>query len=48
MASYDAIIIGTGQAGPPLARQLAAADQRVVIIERSASAAGTGCDEVVA
>ncbi len=29
MASYDAIMIGTGQAGPPLARQLAAAGQRV-------------------
>ncbi len=31
---YDAIIIGTGQAGPALAARLAAAGQRVAIIER--------------
>jgi pyruvate/2-oxoglutarate dehydrogenase complex dihydrolipoamide dehydrogenase (E3) component len=31
---YDAIIIGTGQSGPALARRLAAAGRRVAIIER--------------
>jgi pyruvate/2-oxoglutarate dehydrogenase complex dihydrolipoamide dehydrogenase (E3) component len=36
----DVIIIGTGQAGVPLARRLAAAGRRVVIIER-AKAGGT-------
>jgi pyruvate/2-oxoglutarate dehydrogenase complex dihydrolipoamide dehydrogenase (E3) component len=34
MTSYDAIIIGTGQAGPSLAERLARAGQRVAIIER--------------
>ena len=32
--TYDAIIIGTGQAGPPLAVRLASAGMRVAIIER--------------
>jgi pyruvate/2-oxoglutarate dehydrogenase complex dihydrolipoamide dehydrogenase (E3) component len=32
--TFDAIIIGTGQAGPPLARRLAGAGMRVAIIER--------------
>ena len=31
---FDAIIVGAGQAGPPLAGRLAAAGQRVAIIER--------------
>ena len=31
--SYDAIVIGTGQAGPPLAVRLAGAGRRVAIIE---------------
>ena len=31
---FDAIIIGTGQAGPPLAGRLTAAGMRVAIIER--------------
>ena len=31
---YDAIILGTGQAGPPLAGRLDAAGQRVAIVER--------------
>ena len=31
---YDAIIIGTGQAGPSLANRLASAGQRVAILER--------------
>jgi pyruvate/2-oxoglutarate dehydrogenase complex dihydrolipoamide dehydrogenase (E3) component len=34
MNTYDAVIIGTGQAGPSLAEQLAAASMRVAIIER--------------
>jgi len=44
--AYDAIIIGTGQAGPPLARRLAAAGQRVAIIERNlfgGTCVNTGC-----
>ncbi|MEX0801962.1 MAG: FAD-containing oxidoreductase, partial [Candidatus Binatia bacterium] len=32
--TYDAIIIGTGQAGPPLAVRLAGAGMRVAIVER--------------
>ncbi|HUH76905.1 MAG TPA: FAD-dependent oxidoreductase, partial [Devosia sp.] len=32
---FDAIIIGAGQAGPPLAARLAEAGQRVALIERS-------------
>jgi pyruvate/2-oxoglutarate dehydrogenase complex dihydrolipoamide dehydrogenase (E3) component len=34
MTAYDAIIIGTGQAGPSLAERLAQAGMRVAIIER--------------
>ena len=34
MTTYDAIIIGTGQAGPSLAERLAQAGMRVAIIER--------------
>jgi pyruvate/2-oxoglutarate dehydrogenase complex dihydrolipoamide dehydrogenase (E3) component len=34
MHSYDAIIIGTGQAGPSLAKRLAGAGQRVAVVER--------------
>ena len=33
-ASFDAIVIGTGQAGPALAARLSAAGRRVAIIER--------------
>jgi pyruvate/2-oxoglutarate dehydrogenase complex dihydrolipoamide dehydrogenase (E3) component len=33
-SAYDAIIIGTGQAGHPLARRLAAAGMTVAIVER--------------
>src|SRR5262249_32617100 len=33
-ASYDAIVIGAGQAGPFLAARLAAAGQKVAIVER--------------
>ncbi len=46
MNIYDAIIIGTGQAGPSLAKDLAAAGQRVAIIERHAfggTCINTGC-----
>ena len=34
MAAYDAIIIGTGQAGPALARRLAGAGWTIAVIER--------------
>src|SRR5690348_17173661 len=34
MSAYDAIIIGTGQAGPSLAQRLTHAGMRVAIIER--------------
>jgi len=34
MPKFDAIVIGTGQAGPPLARRLVAAGRRVAVIER--------------
>ena len=46
MTEYDAIIIGTGQAGPSLARRLAAAGNRVAIIERDrfgGTCVNTGC-----
>jgi pyruvate/2-oxoglutarate dehydrogenase complex dihydrolipoamide dehydrogenase (E3) component len=46
MADYDAIIIGTGQAGPALARRLAAAGWKVAIIERKffgGTCVNTGC-----
>src|SRR6201999_1041146 len=32
--TYDAIIVGTGQAGPPLAQRLTGAGKKVAIIER--------------
>jgi choline dehydrogenase-like flavoprotein len=37
--TYDAIVIGTGQAGPSLAARLAGAGMKVAIIERKRSAA---------
>jgi len=43
---YDAIIIGTGQAGPSLAVRMAGAGQRVAIIERNrfgGTCVNTGC-----
>jgi len=46
MNSYDAIIIGTGQAGPSLAARLAAAGMRVAVIERGkfgGTCVNTGC-----
>src|SRR5215475_15790581 len=36
MNRYDAIIIGTGQAGPSLAERLAKAGKRVAVVERGA------------
>jgi pyruvate/2-oxoglutarate dehydrogenase complex dihydrolipoamide dehydrogenase (E3) component len=44
--AYDAIIIGTGQAGPSLARRLAFAGKTVAVIERGAfggTCVNTGC-----
>jgi pyruvate/2-oxoglutarate dehydrogenase complex dihydrolipoamide dehydrogenase (E3) component len=44
--SYDAIIIGTGQAGPPLARRLSDAGMSVAIVERhlfGGTCVNTGC-----
>jgi pyruvate/2-oxoglutarate dehydrogenase complex dihydrolipoamide dehydrogenase (E3) component len=44
--SYDAIIIGTGQAGPGLAHRLAGAGMKVAIIERKlfgGTCVNTGC-----
>src|SRR3990167_11492269 len=43
---YDAIIIGTGQAGPSLAARLAKAGMRVAIVERKlfgGTCVNTGC-----
>jgi pyruvate/2-oxoglutarate dehydrogenase complex dihydrolipoamide dehydrogenase (E3) component len=45
-AHFDAIIIGTGQAGPPLAGRLSAAGMRVAIVERAkfgGTCVNTGC-----
>jgi pyruvate/2-oxoglutarate dehydrogenase complex dihydrolipoamide dehydrogenase (E3) component len=47
MEHYDAIIIGTGQAGPSLAARLAGAGMNVAIIERKlfgGTCVNTGCD----
>src|SRR5713101_4759412 len=46
MADFEAIIIGTGQAGPALARRLAGAGWKVAIIERKffgGTCVNTGC-----
>jgi pyruvate/2-oxoglutarate dehydrogenase complex dihydrolipoamide dehydrogenase (E3) component len=46
MHDYDAIIIGTGQSGPSLARRFAAAGQKVAVIERKffgGTCVNTGC-----
>ncbi len=46
MDSYDAIIIGTGQAGPSLARRFAASGWRVAIVEQGrfgGTCVNTGC-----
>src|SRR6202167_2706254 len=44
--AFDAIVIGTGQAGPPLARRLTAAGMKVAIVERKlfgGTCVTTGC-----
>src|SRR5580698_2072203 len=46
MPNYDAIIIGTGQSGPALARRLVVAGRKVAIIERKlfgGTCVNTGC-----
>jgi pyruvate/2-oxoglutarate dehydrogenase complex dihydrolipoamide dehydrogenase (E3) component len=46
MPKYDAIVIGTGQAGPSLARRLASSGMNVAIIERDrfgGTCVNTGC-----
>ena len=46
MVSYDAIIIGTGQAGPSLAARLAATGMKTAIVERKlfgGTCVNTGC-----
>ena len=46
MAAFDAIIIGTGQAGPSLAARLAAAGMKIAVVERArfgGTCVNTGC-----
>jgi pyruvate/2-oxoglutarate dehydrogenase complex dihydrolipoamide dehydrogenase (E3) component len=46
MRKFDAIVIGTGQSGPSLARRLVAAGQKVAVIERKffgGTCVNTGC-----
>ena len=46
MTNYDAIVIGTGQSGPALARRLVAAGKKVAVIERKffgGTCVNTGC-----
>jgi pyruvate/2-oxoglutarate dehydrogenase complex dihydrolipoamide dehydrogenase (E3) component len=46
MKTYDAIVIGTGQAGPSLTRRLAASGMQVAIVERKlfgGTCVNTGC-----
>jgi pyruvate/2-oxoglutarate dehydrogenase complex dihydrolipoamide dehydrogenase (E3) component len=46
MPNFDAIVIGTGQSGPALARRLVAAGRKVAIIERKlfgGTCVNTGC-----
>ncbi len=46
MPQFDAIVIGTGQAGPSLARRLVAAGRKVAVIERKdfgGTCVNTGC-----
>jgi pyruvate/2-oxoglutarate dehydrogenase complex dihydrolipoamide dehydrogenase (E3) component len=46
MPTFDAIVIGTGQAGPGLARRLVAAGRKVAVIERKyfgGTCVNTGC-----
>src|SRR5262245_37859073 len=44
--TYDAIIVGTGQAGPPLAKRLSDAGMSVAVVERhmfGGTCVNTGC-----
>ena len=46
MPAFDAIVIGAGQAGPPLAGRLTAAGMKVAVIERKlfgGTCVNTGC-----
>ena len=46
MPDYDAVVIGAGQAGPPLAMRLAGAGMKVAVIERAdvgGTCVNTGC-----
>jgi len=46
MTTFDAIVIGTGQAGPPLAGRLAGAGKKVAVVERKlfgGTCVNTGC-----
>src|SRR5881296_2425107 len=46
MPTFDAIVIGTGQAGPSLARRLVAAGRKVAVVERKhfgGTCVNTGC-----
>jgi pyruvate/2-oxoglutarate dehydrogenase complex dihydrolipoamide dehydrogenase (E3) component len=46
MPKFDAIVIGTGQSGPALARRLVVAGWKVAIIERKlfgGTCVNTGC-----
>src|SRR5690242_1781255 len=46
MVKYDAIVIGTGQAGPALARRMAASGMPVAVVERGrfgGTCINTGC-----
>lgn len=46
MRNFDAIVIGTGQAGPPLAARLASAGNSVAVVERAlfgGTCVNTGC-----
>ncbi|MDQ2835565.1 MAG: FAD-dependent oxidoreductase, partial [Acidobacteriota bacterium] len=46
MSRFDAIVIGAGQAGPPLAARLSQAGQRVALVERKffgGTCVNTGC-----
>jgi cation diffusion facilitator CzcD-associated flavoprotein CzcO len=46
MQTYDAIVIGTGQAGPPLAARLVDTGMKVAVIERKlfgGTCVNTGC-----
>src|SRR5215469_13567866 len=46
MTAFDAIIIGTGQAGPALARRMAGSGMRVAVVERGrfgGTCINTGC-----